>query len=275
MDIRLTLLDLPEDIWGGIFSYMSEPEAIWASMVGRRTYNALRRFYTRLLPIFDAKWQETKNLIQLSQKPSLRPWFPFLRMEKVQSALRNLNEEVFDILKAVKTIFSMLERCPLDNLRVIIFIQLVWEQKTIIFSEPHLKSSRGRIFAEMKRTGFNREDRGDNLEYLIPQGVLLFNTNISAISSGINEEYSHILQALFAFLIKRDKFMVYISWGSAAKNMVNFIETCYQSEKKNNYHIIRTAHPSPMVQSSNFVGSGQFVECNKVLEEQKLEPIAW
>lgn len=110
------------------------------------------------------------------------------------------------------------------------------------------------------------------LEKWAKEGVLLLNTVLTVRKS---EAYSHRKKGWEEFtyeiikaLNEREKPMVFLLWGNAAKKNRSMID-----ESK---HIVLTAvHPSPLSASRGFFGSRPFSKTNEALVELGLEPIDW
>lgn len=110
------------------------------------------------------------------------------------------------------------------------------------------------------------------LKHWAKQGVLLLNTVLTVRAgqahSHRNKGWEVLTDTVIQELNKREKPMVFLLWGGAAKKKRAMID-----ESK---HVVLTSvHPSPLSAHRGFFGSRPFSKTNKALEEMGQEPIDW
>ena len=104
------------------------------------------------------------------------------------------------------------------------------------------------------------------------QGVLLLNT-VLTVEQGKAHSHSKIGWETFTgkvveVLNERASGIVFMLWGSHAHKKGAMIDT-------QRHHVLKTTHPSPLSAHRGFLGSGHFVTCNEILQQQGSEPIDW
>ena len=57
-------------------------------------------------------------------------------------------------------------------------------------------------------------------------------------------------------------------WGAFAQKKVELIDM-------SKHLVLKTSHPSPLSAHRGFLGSGVFVDCNRYLQKNGLQPIDW
>ena len=112
-----------------------------------------------------------------------------------------------------------------------------------------------------------------DLTYLASQGVLLLNTILTVREkeplSHDNKIYKELFLCILKYLDSLENNIVFLLWGNNAKKYEKFI-----TNKKR--LVIATSHPSPL--SANRCGwfnSSCFINTNKYLESNNIEPIHW
>lgn len=131
---------------------------------------------------------------------------------------------------------------------------------------PSLKN----IFKELNNDGFTVDYNNGDLSKWARQGVLLLNTSLTVEKSspGSHIEYwEQFTSLLLKWIDENLGPMVYILWGSHAKNI------CYNIDKK--HWKIESPHPSPLSAHTGFFGSKPFSETNRYLRKKGLPIIDW
>lgn len=105
------------------------------------------------------------------------------------------------------------------------------------------------------------------------QGVLLLNTSLT-VRKGEPASHSKVgwqifTDAVITELGKIDRPLVFILWGSHARNKKTLIQS------SSNHLILESAHPSPFSVHNGFFGNNHFKLCNQFLKEHGLESIDW
>jgi uracil-DNA glycosylase len=135
---------------------------------------------------------------------------------------------------------------------------------------PSLKN----IFKEIESDlGQKIEPQYSDLSGWAKQGVLLLN---SVLTVRADEPFSHrekgweqFTDHLICELSKREKPIVFILWGAAARNKKDLIDL-------ERHFVVESAHPSPLSASRGFLGSKPFSKTNQILVKKLgLSPIQW
>ncbi|MEL7565141.1 MAG: uracil-DNA glycosylase, partial [Dehalobacterium sp.] len=114
-----------------------------------------------------------------------------------------------------------------------------------------------------------------NNGYLVPwakQGVLLLNTSLTVVANAANSHRNRgwevFTDTVIQLLNKRDNPIVFLLWGSNAKDKTKYIT--------NPRHLIlKSVHPSPLSASRGFFGCKHFSRANKFLKENGQTEIDW
>lgn len=128
------------------------------------------------------------------------------------------------------------------------------------------------IYKELESDlGVSPVDHG-YLESWAKQGVLLLNTVLTVRAGQAHSHQNKGWEPLTDFVIEklnqREKPMVFILWGGAAKRKRNMID-------ENKHVVITSVHPSPLSAHRGFFGSEPFSKTNEALEEMGEKPIDW
>lgn len=190
------------------------------------------------------------------------------------------------VLPAAENVFRALERVPPAATKVIILGQDPYptpgNAHGLSFSvQPGVKIPRSlrTIFAELKRTtpGWVEPASG-SLEAWADQGVLLLNAVLTVRAgeplSHANLGWEAFTRAVLLHAQAQSPFLVFLLWGAKAAAIADPI---IDSAK---HAVLRGSHPSPMAQNQmppekKFVGSGHFLETNRLLIERGRTPVDW
>ncbi|QCI17979.1 uracil-DNA glycosylase [Buchnera aphidicola (Acyrthosiphon lactucae)] len=110
------------------------------------------------------------------------------------------------------------------------------------------------------------------LERWAHQGVFLLNT-ILTVESGKPKSHSNIGWTIFTdkvistINLHRNS-IIFLLWGNDAQKKCNLID-------KNNHYVLKASHPSPLSAYRGFFGCKHFSLTNKILLQNKKEPINW
>lgn len=213
-------------------------------------------------------------------------WQDFFKSCKNEKYFQQIQEFITNQLKDGKQIFPSKENIfsaffhDLKNIKIVVIGQdpyhNVGQAHGLSFSvlpgvtpPPSLKN----IYKEIA-TEFNISMNPKN-GYLLPwveQGVFLLNTSLT-VEAHKPASHSHIGWDIFTkdvleFLIKHQKNMVFMLWGSHAQKYENLL-------KYTDNLILKSAHPSPFSAHRGFLGNNHFIQANEYLAKKHLTPINW
>ena len=209
-----------------------------------------------------------------------------IESESFQDLAQFLEDEVsvrgLTIYPPRKDIFTALNLCPFDSVRVVIVGQdpyhgagqghgLAFSVRKGVRPPPSLKN----IIREVIDDLGIEEPKHGNLEHWARQGVLLLNT-VLTVRAG--EAFSHskrgweeFTDAIIRELNEKKTGIVFLLWGNhAAIKAMDVDET--------RHTVIKTSHPSPLgatKTNSPFLGSKCFSRANKALLDKGMDPIDW
>jgi len=179
-------------------------------------------------------------------------------------------------------IFSALNLCPLDKVKVVIVGQdpyhgpgqghgLAFSVRKGIRPPPSLKN----IFKELMADEDIQLPAHGYLECWANQGVLLLNTVLTVRQGEANSHAKHGWEEFTDFIIQtvhdRSDGVVFLLWGGPAAKKAKGVD-------QSKHVVIQTSHPSPLGASktkSPFLGSRCFSRTNKALTQAGKEPIIW
>ena len=177
-------------------------------------------------------------------------------------------------------IFNAFDRCAFEAVKVVIIGQDPYhgegQANGLCFSVnegiPHPPSLKN-IFKELETDMKLPYRSSGDLSSWASQGVLLLNATLSVRA---NQARSHQKQgwekftnAVIKTLSKERSDLVFLLWGSFAKNKVRFIDT----EK---HTVLESGHPSPLSANRGYwFGNKHFSKTNAVLKSLGKTPIQW
>ena len=190
------------------------------------------------------------------------------------------------VLPAAEHVFRALERVPPAATKVIILGQDPYptpgNAHGLSFSvQPGVKIPRSlrTIFAELKRTtpGWIEPASG-SLQAWADQGVLLLNAVLTVRAgeplSHANLGWEAFTRAVLLHAQAQSPFLVFLLWGAKAAAIADPVIDLTK------HAVLRGSHPSPMAQNQmppekKFVGSGHFLETNRLLIERGRAAVDW
>ncbi len=209
----------------------------------------------------------------------------FLASESYQSMIQLIETQISngaEVYPPVEDIFSALNMCPLDDVRVVVVGQDPYHQPNqghgLAFSvrkgvtpPPSLRN----IFKEAIADVAIDPPTHGNLEGWAKQGVLLLNT-VLTVRRGEANSHAKIgwekLTDLIINKINEEKSgVVFLLWGAPAARKASCVDEAKHT-------VIRTSHPSPLgatKTASPFLGSRCFSRTNEALKQSGKEPIDW
>lgn len=193
----------------------------------------------------------------------------FLKEEQQHHVVYPPNEHVFEA-------FS---NTPFDKVRVVILGQDPYhgpnEAHGLSFSvqkgirvPPSLRNIYKELHSDLE---IPIPTHGNLLEWA-QRGVLLLNTVLTVRHKTANSHqkkgWETFTDKAIEELSKHRNNLVFILWGSKAKNKMHLID-------QTKHHIIQSAHPSPLAVRYGFFGSRPFSKTNVFLQSIGQKPIDW
>ena len=179
-----------------------------------------------------------------------------------------------------KNIFSALDDCPLDKLKVVIIGQDPYHGKGqahgYCFSVPNGVNpppSLINIFKELEDdVNINIPDNGD-LTRWSKQGVLLLNSTLTVrenlAGSHQNKGWEIFTDKIIEIISSKRNNMVFLLWGSYAKSKAKLIDNA-------DHLILTSGHPSPLSANRGYwFGNKHFSKTNSYLKSNGLDEILW
>ena len=179
-----------------------------------------------------------------------------------------------------KNIFSALDDCPLDKLKVVIIGQDPYHGKGqahgYCFSVPNGVNpppSLINIFKELEDDlNINIPDNGD-LTRWSKQGVLLLNSTLTVrenlAGSHQNKGWEIFTNKIIEIISSKRNNMVFLLWGSYAKSKAKLIDNA-------NHLILTSGHPSPLSANRGYwFGNKHFSKTNSYLKSNGLDEVLW
>ena len=176
-------------------------------------------------------------------------------------------------------IFNAFNRCPLENLKVVILGQdpyhgpgqahgLCFSVKEGVSLPPSLIN----IFKEIEQDiGIPVPENG-NLERWADQGVLLLNATLTVrahqAGSHQNKGWEEFTDSVINLLANDKDNMVFLLWGSYAQRKAAFVD-------RKKHLVLESVHPSPLSANNGCFGNHHFSKTNQYLEQHNLKPITW
>lgn len=213
-------------------------------------------------------------------------WKPFLQGEFNQPYFKNLTEFVKEeyskhqCFPPGNLIFNAFEKCPLDQLKVVIIGQdpyhnyhqangLCFSVNDGIAHPPSLIN----IFKEIETDVNTPYPTSGNLERWAEQGVFLLNATLTvrAHEAGSHQKkgWETFTDAVIKTISEQKEGVVFLLWGGFAKQKAKLIDG-----KK--HHILMSGHPSPLSANRGYwFGNKHFSKTNAILKDNGFEVIDW
>lgn len=176
-------------------------------------------------------------------------------------------------------IFNSLKYADYDNIKVVIIGQdpyheegqahgLSFSVKPGIEIPPSLLN----IYKELQDDLGCYIPNNGYLEKWAKQGVLLLNNVLTVRAHQANSHrtcgWETFTDSIISELNKREKPIVFLCWGSCAKQKEELITNP-------NHYILKAPHPSPLSAYRGFFGCKHFSKANEILKQNGEEPIDW
>ena len=180
-------------------------------------------------------------------------------------------------------LFNALERCALDNVKVVILGQDPYhgegQAHGLSFSVPNgvaIPPSLKNIYKELANSipGFSIPEHGC-IESWAQQGVLLLNT-VLTVTKGQAHSHANIVghtltTKILETVAQAQPNVVFMLWGAHAQK---FAKQIRQIDCKHHL-ILKAPHPSPLSAHRGFIGCHHFSHANEWLVKKGLTPIDW
>ena len=171
------------------------------------------------------------------------------------------------IFPAARNIFRAFDKCPLDNLKVVIIGHDPYHGDGVDFP-PSLRN----IFKEVAEDTGAAIPLSGNLDRWAEQGVLMLNAVLTVraheAASHAGRGWERFTDAVVRAIAEQKEGVVYMLWGSYAQKKGAMVDT-----SKN--LVLKAVHPSPLSVYRGFFGSKHFSKANAYLEERGVTPIDW
>ena len=212
-------------------------------------------------------------------------WKEKLKAEFEKPYFENLIEfvkheyETHTIYPAGKHIFRAFEKCPFDEVEVVIIGQdpyhgpgqangLCFSVNDGIAMPPSLKN----IFKEIEEDLGKPFPKTGNLDRWAEQGVLLLNATLTvrAQTPGSHQKrgWEEFTDAVIRKISEEKKNIVFILWGAYAQKKGSIIDA-------GKHHLLQSAHPSPFSAYNGFFGNKHFSKTNEYLKSIGKKEIEW
>lgn len=181
------------------------------------------------------------------------------------------------VYPAPEDVFKAFEYTSYEDVKVVIIGQDPYHQANqamgLAFSVPRemkMPPSLVNIFKELKDDCGIENKHGD-LSSWAKQGVFLINRILTVEDSQAmahkDKGWEIFTEEVLRILSAREKPMVFILWGNAARSKKNLIAK--------HHLILESSHPSPLGAYHSFWGSKPFSKANAFLKEHGMDAIDW
>lgn len=187
-----------------------------------------------------------------------------------------------------KNIFAAFDRCPFENVNVVILGQDPYHSQSTVNKKtvptahglcfsvvrgaplpPSLRNIFKEIAAEVP--GYRIPEHG-NLTQWSEQGVLLINSTLTVRAhqpmSHANQGWETFTDAAIRAISDQKSDVVFLLWGRHARAKASLIDT-------SRHHVLEAPHPSPFSASSGFFGCEHFKKTNEILKKLGKKTINW
>ena len=190
------------------------------------------------------------------------------------------------IYPPMREVFSALDYCPLDQVRVVIIGQdpyhgenqahgLSFSVKPGVRPPPSLRNIFQEIQDDLHASSSSTDqfsmDRGC-LTSWAAQGVLLLNSVLTVVAgrSGSHQGYGweRFTDQIVNVVNEQREHVVFLLWGSPAQKKGAIVD-------RNRHYVLSAPHPSPLSAERGFFGCRHFSKTNSYLQSRGYEPIDW
>lgn len=216
--------------------------------------------------------------IEESWKAELYEEFDKDYFRQLASFIKNQYQK-YTIYPPGKYIFNAFNRCPFNNLKVVIIGQdpyhgpgqahgLCFSVQDGIAFPPSLLN----IFKEIRNDLGIEIPKSGNLESWADQGVLLLNATLTVrahqAGSHQGKGWEQFTDAVIHKIASKKENIAFLLWGAYAQKKASFVD-------RRKHLVLESVHPSPLSASRGFFGNHQFSKINSYLEENENTAIKW
>lgn len=209
-----------------------------------------------------------------------------LQKDYFQELLKKVETEyrIHDCYPPKDLIFNAFNRCPFDNVKVVIIGQDPYhgegEANGLAFSvnegikiPPSLRNIYREINAEYEAIFEPIEQTSGNLERWAEQGVLLLNATLTVRKDTPNSHkhlhWQQFTDAVIQTISNKKENIVFLLWGAFAQKKAKLIDAT-------KHHILTSGHPSPMsANQGKWFGNNHFYQTNLYLNKLDETLINW
>ncbi len=178
-----------------------------------------------------------------------------------------------------KYIFNAFDKCPFDNLKVVILGQDPYhgpgQAHGLCFSVPEgidFPPSLQNIFKEIHDDLGIALPANGNLERWAEQGVFLLNATLTvrAHQAGSHQKkgWEEFTDSVIRLIAREKNHVVFMLWGAYAQQKGAYID-------KQKHLVLQSPHPSPLSAYRGFLGNRHFSKANDYLSANGITPINW
>ncbi|MDR0370814.1 MAG: uracil-DNA glycosylase [Prevotellaceae bacterium] len=183
------------------------------------------------------------------------------------------------IYPPAKLIFNAFDRCPFDQVKVVIIGQDPYhgpgQAHGLCFSVNdgvEFPPSLSNIFKELELSTGKAIPASGNLTNWAEQGVLLLNATLTVrahqAGSHQNKGWETFTDAAIQALAEEKSNLVFMLWGAYAQKKGAYIDT-------NKHLVLKSVHPSPLSAHRGFIGNKHFVTANNYLKAHHKNELIW
>ena len=177
-------------------------------------------------------------------------------------------------------IFSSLDDCPLDKLKLVIIGQDPYHGKDqahgYCFSVPegvNHPPSLVNIFKEISNDLGSLYPNSGDLRRWASQGVLLLNSTLTVRESSPGSHQNHgwelFTDKIIEIISSKKRNVVFMLWGNYAKSKVKLID-------ESKHLILKSGHPSPLSANKGlWFGNRHFSKANNYFKINNISKILW
>ncbi|MEO0648678.1 MAG: uracil-DNA glycosylase [Cyanobacteria bacterium J06650_10] len=217
--------------------------------------------------------------LEPSWKVILEDVFATPNMQALKSFLKTEKAAGKIIYPRGSLMFNAMNSTPFDQVKVVILGQDPYhgpgQANGLSFSVPEgvvPPPSLVNIFKEIEQDlGIQRPKHGC-LQSWASQGVLLLNSVLTVeqhkAAAHRGQGWEQFTDAIIAALNQQREHLVFLLWGSYAKQKGKFIN-------RDRHLVLTSPHPSPLSAHRGFFGNQHFSKTNAYLQQNGIEPISW
>ncbi|MCY3541154.1 MAG: uracil-DNA glycosylase [Gammaproteobacteria bacterium] len=207
-------------------------------------------------------------------------------MARLRTFLKSELQAGKRIYPPMREIFSALDYCPLDQVRVVIIGQdpyhgenqahgLSFSVKPGVRPPPSLRNIFQEIQDDLHASSSSNQQFPMNrgcLKSWAAQGVLLLNSVLTVVAGRSGSHQGHGWEQFTDQIVKivneQREHVVFLLWGSPAQRKGEIVN-------RNRHYVLTAPHPSPLSADRGFFGCRHFSKTNSYLQSQGYEPIDW